>query len=107
MTTLTANREANTSCLADVLWKKLRGLADDGLARRAAATRVTPDNRIRGEVYLFIVDVIAHEVDRLDQEPKTPPGRAPEEALRVVDLAPPTEPAKLTFQDLGKEAHSC
>jgi hypothetical protein len=67
MTTLTANRAANTSCLADVLWKELRGLADNGIARRATANRVTPDSRIRGEVYLFIVDVIAHEVDQLDQ----------------------------------------
>ena len=95
MTTLTANPAANTSCLADVLWKELRGLADDGLARRAAATRVTPDNRTRGEVYLFIVDVIAHEVDRLDQKPETVPGRAPDETLRVVDFAPSNWTSKI------------
>ena len=88
MTTHTWGSTANTSCLADVLWKKLRGLADDGLARRAATNGVALDNRVRGEVYLFIVDVIAQEVDRLDQEPETVLCRAPKEELRVVDLAP-------------------
>jgi hypothetical protein len=69
MTTLTASPATDTSCLVDDLWKELRGLADDGLSRRAAADGVPPDNRVRGEVYLFIVDLIAEQVDGLYQNP--------------------------------------
>jgi hypothetical protein len=78
----------DTSCLADDLWKELRGLADDGLARRTSAGGAAPDNRVRGEIYLFIVDVIAHEIDRLEQEPGTERGRSPGKDRRIVDLAP-------------------
>jgi hypothetical protein len=77
MTKLTTGLAANTSCLADILWKELRGLADDGLARRAAAAGSTRDNRIRGEIYLFIMDVIAQQIDRLFPKP------VPEERRRV------------------------
>jgi hypothetical protein len=83
MTTHTWSSTADTSCLADILWKQLRGLADDGLARRAAAGEVVPDNRVRGEIYLFIVDVIAQQMDRLDREPTPERRLALEEVLRV------------------------
>jgi hypothetical protein len=68
MMTFMASPTAGTSCLADDLWKELKDLADDGLARRAETTGTVTDNRIRGEVYLFIVDMIAQQIDRLDQE---------------------------------------
>ena len=69
MTTLGTCTSVATSCLPDRLWKELREVADDGFARRAEATGMAPDERVRGEVYLFIVDMIAHEVDQLEQEP--------------------------------------
>jgi hypothetical protein len=77
----------DTSCLADDLWKELRELADDGLVRRTSAKGAAPDNRVRGEIYLFIVDVIAHEIDRLEQEAGIGRGRSPEKGRRLVNLA--------------------
>jgi hypothetical protein len=75
---------AGMSCLAEVLWHQLRILADDGLARRATADGAAQDNRIRGEIYLFIMDVITQQIDRLDHESAPERHRMLESALETV-----------------------
>jgi hypothetical protein len=88
MVIFTTHRANNTPNLPDRRWKEMRTVADDGLAHRAAMNGVAPDDRVRGEIYLFIVDLIAHEVDQLEQGPKRERGRALKQARRVIDLLP-------------------
>ncbi len=49
----------------DLLWRRLRSRADRLIERRVG--RGPADPRVRGEMYLFIVDLIARWVDRIEQ----------------------------------------
>ena len=61
---------SDASSLPDRLWQEMRGVADEGLSLRSASTGSAVSERVRGEIYLFIVDLIAREVDRLELEPR-------------------------------------
>jgi hypothetical protein len=51
--------------LADLLWRRLRERADRMIEHRAGCGQIDP--RIRGEIYLFIVDLITRWVDRIER----------------------------------------
>jgi hypothetical protein len=51
--------------IADLLWRRLRSKADRLLEHRAGRGQIDP--RIRGEIYLFIVDLITRWVDRIER----------------------------------------
>jgi hypothetical protein len=49
----------------DLLWRRLRERADRMIEHRAGRGQIDP--RIRGEIYLFIVDLITRWVDRIER----------------------------------------
>jgi hypothetical protein len=67
--------------IADILWRRLRSTADRLIEQRAGLKEV--DSRVRGEIYLFIVDLIARWVDRIEQNGGTVDVEAMRRMLRA------------------------
>jgi hypothetical protein len=65
----------------DLLWRRLRSMADRLIERRAGRGGVDP--RVRGEMYLFIVDRIARWVDRIEQNDASADAEAVKGMLRA------------------------
>jgi hypothetical protein len=68
--------------LIDGLWKRLRAIADRALVGTGMTGRDLADARLRGEIYLFIANLITRWVDRLEGDPEGPSGRNLERMLQ-------------------------
>jgi hypothetical protein len=76
----TGNREQGTVPV-DVLWSSLRDLADDLLRSRAVTLCRPIDERLRGEAYVYITDLIAGWVDRAERGDAGGKGLDPERMM--------------------------
>lgn len=71
--------------LAEALWLRYRSIADRSMDLQRYGLSPACDSVVRGAVYLFIVDLIAQVMDRIEREPEPVVRRA----LIDIALLPP------------------
>lgn len=76
-----ADGSRQNESLVDLAWRRLRSTADRLIERYAEEGLFDP--RDRGEIYLFIVDLIARWVDRVEEKIEAANEEAVEKLMRL------------------------